>query len=577
MPSLKSCLLFVIIIIGGSSRAKSQLRLIDSLQNRLQQNIHDTDRINTQFYLVTTLMFRHEVPDRKKKIDSYARSTMSLAKKTGENFWLGKAYLLLASIEYYSGQVSVSIDHVDSALAFFVKTNRWSYTAYTYSFKSGYSAAAGNYEEYAKSINKAIEISTEHNDLWNLGVAYYLTAMTNAMQENYAEALEFGLKAMELLQEYDTKFRKPNPYSVSNKFNTYQAYQTVGYTYYLMGKYSEATDYFNKGFALFGDESTNYDKSLVKATLGNNHFKEGKYQLAIDEYTSSIELAKSIEHNWPQYEAYLKLAEINSSLADIQHRVGNKDSALKLRHMAISFTDSALFFARADEYDLNICEGLIAKGQFLLAASRIGEAKLCFDSALTIGQKYRTNALIQRIYTGLAVIDSTTGNFRHGTEMQKLAQRYKDSSNNERKRRSFELIEAQNKIEKNQRKINQLKAENNLLTTQSTRHRQTRIAAILAFLFFSVLGILIWRSYKQKRQIVQQMVMQNERLDISLRLTKDIGNTVSELVLATDEAQQHLNRQELIVLNDKMATIQSSSGEIVNRLGSIVATLKSGN
>lgn len=163
---------------------------------------------------------------------------------------------------------------------------------------------SGNYAGALTSYQKALEISKDYR-------IYYQLSSVYKKQKKYGDAEQALLAALQSNPEFST------------------AYNSLGTTYYALGKYDKAVE----NFKLFQDKSKD-KKSQKKAAkyIGLAYTKLGESALRDRDYDEAEKQLLNAVTNYNYDAAYLKLA-------DVYVEIGKYGEALKAADNAINFRD----------------------------------------------------------------------------------------------------------------------------------------------------------------------------------------------------------------------------------------------
>ncbi|HVG41938.1 MAG TPA: ATP-binding protein [Chitinophagaceae bacterium] len=183
----------------------------------------------------------------------------------------------------------------------------------TYSFTSNYPKA---YETYLQ----ALKIYEERNDLLGIGATYNNIALIYDDQENIRRALDNYLITTSIFDKLKKQDKKSyNEFKIDNFYVI--VLNNIGNDYEKINKLDSALMYQNKAYDLAVAIDDKNNMGTVLSTLANIHTKMKKYELALNEYVTSINYSK-------QFVDYQTIADSYFGIAIVYQKENKIDSAL---------------------------------------------------------------------------------------------------------------------------------------------------------------------------------------------------------------------------------------------------------
>jgi len=169
------------------------------------------------------------------------------------------------------------------------------------------------------------------------------------------------------------------------------------------------------------------------------------------------------------------------------------------------------------------------------------ESQEAYDDAILLANKIGFKEYLKSAYLGLAVLDSTRGNYKSAFENHKMYILYRDSLDNEEIRKKtiqsqmtydFEKKEAVAKAE------HEKELESQELIANEKSHRQT---VIIVFVVFGLILVLLFSGYIFR----------------SLRITRKQKDTIEMQKQIVESQKRQVELQKLIVENHQKEIIDS--------------------
>ncbi len=170
--------------------------------------------------------------------------------------------------------------------------------------KSDIEKQLGYYDVSNETINKAITLSKEKNDIPNLGQAYYLIGMNYVKMENSARAMDNFLEAIKLLKE------------VKNNKLLSDVYLHMAEISVMKNEFAQAMIYFDQSIYLKRENKNLLGIGQARLSLANLFREKKKVNEAIDFYQKAGNLFEVLGAKEELIECYKYLAELYNYLGD---------------------------------------------------------------------------------------------------------------------------------------------------------------------------------------------------------------------------------------------------------------------
>lgn len=363
----------------------------------------------------------------------------------------------------------------------------------------------GKYDSSLAVADRGLRIAASKND--ELGKATFLATYANVyrLKGNYEKALANYLEAIRIAEmKSDTMFLG-------------FLYNAIGITYFDIKDYNNSVSYLRTGLKL-----KNVLRSEDRLT---------EYFLNIGSAFSELNMQDSAIMYWQRCNA---LAEKND-----YHDM-----------LSASFNNLAGSYFRLGQYDktleygmksLHLAERYKDKQSMTLYNTNIGElyAKLGdFDKAfhhLAIGLRYATELGYKRLilssYQAYADVYELKNDYRSALDYQKRYLQLKDSIFSEENSKIISELNATYETEKKQRRIEMLSKESALQRSEVEKQKLIRNSMMGVSLLIGGMGLMVFRSYRQKKKANVLLTEQKEQINIQRELlevrNRDITDSIT--------------------------------------------------
>jgi serine phosphatase RsbU (regulator of sigma subunit)/Tfp pilus assembly protein PilF len=353
-------------------------------------------------------------------------------------------------------------------------------------------------------------------------------------KNNYEKAGQYYLKDLKISRK------------LKNKREVASALNSLGLIYYYQGNYDLALKNFKEALPLVEQLKFDYGIASILSNMGIIYFYQNKLDTAEQTYLKVLELDKKLNDRYEISQVYNNLGLIyqkkkqgnkaayyfKKSL-DIKKEIGDKTG------QASVYTNLATLFIEKGDYERAL--------RYLKKAEKI---------ALQIGSK----EYLKNIYNNYATVYEKLGDFKNAYKYEEKYVEIKDSLITEEMQKQlltlqtkYETEQKEQEIKLQKTKLAKVEAENKQKALKLEKERLLRIVLSVGFLIL-VIGILfIYRSYRQKRKLSEELVRRNQIIE-----TKN--NKLNQLVNEIERQKQHIEliHKELSESIDYAKRLQTS-------------------
>ena len=301
-------ILFVILlfIISFNNCCYSQYNeMLDSLLVVYKQQNDTKEKIGTLFYLFNATLYSN--PTEAKK---YAKEQLTLGKKLKDKKAIGLA-------NYNLGIYYTNISELDSATTYYTKALK-EYKkipdtinmAMTYSALSELQSTQGRYDNAIELKDSVINLYTNKNDFYRLGVTLGQKGAIYMKKGNYKIALEESLKSLRMLDTIDKPIRKAD------------ALSQLGDIEFELKNFQNALAYKTSSLNIYKKYEDHIYESSTLNEIGRILYHSGELEKALTTFEKSLQIAKELEIKNVQ-------ASVLSNKGTVYHKLGSYDDAEK--------------------------------------------------------------------------------------------------------------------------------------------------------------------------------------------------------------------------------------------------------
>lgn len=380
----------------------------------------------------------------------YANQALQEAKKINYKKGLARAYRNFAGVELVKGNYPIALEHYKESLYYYQQLNDVKGEGAVITNMGIVYYQQSIYSEAQKCFFKALQIDINLKDSVGISEDYRNIGMVFNQQKKPEEALRYNLQALEIQK------------AMNDEVNMAITYNNIGSAYSSMDRFEEALKNHKEAVRLM-------QKAMPDNVYGLSY------------YYHNIAVAQKKMGNFKESREYLM------KMLDFKKKVGDVNG------IATAY------------YEI---------GDIFLRQKEITPAKKWLADALNLAQQSKSNKLLSRIYSGLAVADSTTGNYKNALNYYQQHTRYNDSIFNEENTKEITRLQANFEYSQKEDSI--------LLSNQKTiAVKEAHIAAnkkqkwmwIGGSVLLAVIGMLLFYQNRIQQKNNLQLTMLNNELD----------------------------------------------------------------
>lgn len=499
------------------------------------------DKLGTPNALKGTALFNlavlnHQTSNYDKAKEYYLKAAIFL-NKGNDKIVQAKNLSFLGRIYEREGNPELFKERTLEAIAIQQSIKDLNGQAYSYTSLGDYYARKKNYDSSQICYKKVFELHEKTGNLRGLAFSLQNYGGRLKARKEYPKAIENFYRALEIQKK------------INDKSGMLYTLLNIGSVHLNLREFDKASKYYEEAVAinkLVKDKSV---KAKILFNQGDIHSFQNQPNLAIEKYKEALSLMKKINIG-PNV-----IANCLTSLAKEHIKVRKYSEADNL-------INEAIHLGRGISMPEDLAKRHLTKASINLNLNSLSSAEVHLDSALQTGQKANLKSILAEGYLLMSQLAETKGDFKNAMAFLKIHNEFKDSLNlisTERlllrKEANYQIVQSKKENELNLRKIELLKREKTL--------NNRLIYGLLGLLLsLGLLGFLMFKNYKQKREAKElevsnqlqisnsELVTLRERINTMLLADKGelenirISNDVNQLL------DVPLSARELDVLNE---------------------------
>jgi len=445
----------------------------------------------------------------------------------------------------------------------------------------------GNINTEVDSLYKLL--ATSHDSL----KAEILTDLSWELRNSDPEkSIKYGLEAIEFAQQ-------------NNDYENYiKAHSFIGVAYRILGKYSEALDYYFKGLELSKQYNDKEQEGYSYINIGNLYIYQEYYNIAIENLLKAKDIAEAINHKRMLAYVYLNLGRTKMLKKEYDDALVNFKKALDLRielnnipGQAVCYKYIGDVYFELDQFeqaqknydktietvdkdsDIDLLANAYVKKSFLYFQNENYQQAMYFaDKSLDLATKIGAQLLIRDAYKVLSKVNYNLTNYKKAADFNNKIIALNDTLFNQQLSEKIFDLEYRLEKQKKQAEIDLLNKDKTIQELELHRTRSFNIALLMILALLAGTFIYVLYTLKQRRQ--QNLLLEKQKEELSkINATKDkmfliighdlrgpIGNLRSLIEMLLDDEEIVNNQNLKDVFNVFFKSIQSVSDLLENLL-----------
>lgn len=328
-------------------------------------------------------------------------------------------------------------------------------------------------------LDEAISEAKELNYQYLEGNALYYKAISESFEGNYQESMNLMVKATSIYQK------------IGDESGVARCFGGIGNVYYFLNNFPKAIEYFENALKIYKKNDNEIGIAGCLGNLGLIYQETNQLDKALDFQKKGLELEIRKGNKRGIAISYISISSLFITMEKFDEAKINAQKAIEISE---SLKDSSTL---SDSY-LRLAECYRKQGL-------TDSAQLYINK--TIETCYKIKAYQQLAYaleTQSSLYDSL-GDYKSALETHRKLMSIKDTLLNSEK--TFQIIEVQTKFDTERKE-----KENQLLTEQNRRQRNTLYGFFLFIILVFTLAISIFYSRKKTRETNKALILLNTEL-----------------------------------------------------------------
>ena len=487
--------LFAVLLLfqHNGNAQKTDPKSISALLTALSKAKEDSTKLN----LYAQLMHVH-VSYKPLEGLNYQQAALELAQKLNSKTGIAVIKDNIGRLHWRLGNFNEALKNHFEALNLYAQTgNRKAQGGVLVSIGQDYLDDA-SYDEARSYLLKALKAGKETADTITIAAAYDVLSYLYEVQGNIPEAAKIRYDYLKVIEHS------------GDKNAIVHATTQLALNYKDLGNNQEAMKYFKQGLQPAKEAGDKVEESFFHSNIADLYIASGNFTEAMNHYTAALQLAY-------QFKDVPVLADIHHGMGNLYQAQGNCTKALNYYLLA-----AGEFKSIANRKGL---ANLYAEmGIAYTRLKQYGLAKQSFTDAKALYDDMDSKIPMDIYYSGTALLDSATGNWKNAYQHYKQYIIARDSSFNKETLKKLVTSQMQYESDKKEAAIKAEQEKKDIVTLEEIKwQRNIRNAA------FAVLALVLLFSgvvYRQRNKIAGEKKRSDLLLMDKELLLKEIHHRV---------------------------------------------------
>ncbi len=374
---------------------------------------------------------------------------------------------------YKDTDVNKAIDFANNALILAEKTNAISKLGLIYTYLGEFALLQDKIDIAEQKFNTAEEYLSQVNNPKELIAVYLLIGNRYIEKDNYAEAMKYYMKGIDISEENNEKHKLPN------------LFNNLGIVYLNINNPEKALNLYSKALKLFEEENDTMNFAGTTTNIGSIYIQLGQNDIAETYYQTGYNLFKDFGSIEGMAHSQLKLGLLDLYQQNYDSAAQHLSESLKIQEdLEIIYSGSKSFF---------IAETYINLGIVLLELQNYIKAKKYLLAGWDIAKNTNQYALIALSSEHLSKYYEHKNDPYKALNYSQIFKQYSDSTYNEENIRKLTQLEMQYQFDV------RLKQEELDRKIQSQQHARKNLIYLIisgSLFFVLIIAILLLRLEK---------------------------------------------------------------------------------
>ena len=267
--------------------------IVDSLQNELNRQGQDTNRVKT------LILCGVRIDSKPEENLVYCKEALDLAIKLNFKRGVADAKRACAISENGLGHIDVAIQLLEESIEIYTELSDQVGLAKAYSSLGQQLNNVGDRKKALDYLMKSLTIREKLNNKNEIAISLNGIGMLYSDESKYDEALAYYFKALSIKKE------------IGDPLGVAQAYNNIALVYESKGDFKNALNYYGQSFQICTDLNITFGLALNYSNMGGVYGQMGDYPKAMDYYHKAIALQEEIQHMWGLMYSHKGLARVS--------------------------------------------------------------------------------------------------------------------------------------------------------------------------------------------------------------------------------------------------------------------------
>ncbi len=438
----------------------------------------------------------------------YGKKALLNAKQSNNNKLMSDAYVLLGVISEKNSEVEIAIEYFMQAKALREIEKDYKGVSSVLNNLGVLYYNKGNYPKAIEYYSQALDVAVENEDIT------YEALFSSNIGEVYEDIGEHS-KALTYYVNAQKLFEK-----INNQSGIANTMLKISNIYELMG-------YFNKAIEMAEQAQSIYQKINEPSGEANACNKLGILYKSIDQYENAFDYYEKGIQIYESLNKEREVANLTHNLGALYFEIGNIDKALDYYQKAFQF-----YKETNSKYELAIIYHSIATIYF--EKNEYQQALEFITKSLKESRDIDFKMKIKENYLILSDLYAELGNYAKAYDYHKKYSRLSDTLLNEAKNKQLLEMQIKYDTEKKEKEIALLEQQQLVKDTQIKKQRIVTLMVMIGLLLSIILGLVVYRSNKQKQRANELLHKQN--VEISQQ-KEEISTQRDEIQKQRDEIE----------------------------------------
>jgi len=427
------------------------------------------------------------------RIDSLESKLKLLAADT-----LRAATLLELADEFSERDSKKSETYLKEALELSQRLSFKNGIAKSYFIFGNLSENASRYGDAVIQLNKALKVYNEIGDkkkisncLNKIGDVYWWLADYQHALENYFNALKINEES-------------------GNKNGIATCYRNIGWVYNSQQNYEQALSFFQKSLDLYREVKDTIHTAILYSDMGALYGNTKKHKMSLQFFLSALDMLKNTGKRESIATIYANLAIAYSN---------NHDSIL-----AKQYAHKALAVFTESNQKVRIAETYNTLADIFLGEKNYDSVLYYAEKSLRFSREVNYRAQEKGAYNILAKTYAGMKNYKEAFE---YFQKFSDLNDSLISAEGIRQVSEMQSLYESEKKEQQIDLQNLQLEKQASDIKLQRVllfSSLIGMIIFLVMAFMIWREYKAKKKIYEELAIQKTMVDLK---NKDITDSIN--------------------------------------------------